>query len=205
MCGSCSLRLSFFLCHSFAVPSDSFTSPACVWCFPILCVASVIRPWKNKQLGTLGRLSVFLPPLSRVPMTEGRVCVCDSPDFFFFCTSFFAAPFIRALIHSSFKPAFKVFFVVLPKPCAKQWGWNNSYGNRDAFGCNTAGCSPSTSLPLCSKEFPERAAGERDTLPARCLVPLAFSRPFSLFVCRAAVFFFVFFFKSTFWNSFFFF
>lgn len=47
---------------------------------------------------------------------------CDPPDlfFFFFCTSYFDAPFIRARIHSSFKPALKsfYFFVVLPKACA---------------------------------------------------------------------------------------
>lgn len=48
---------------------------------------------------------------------------CDPPDlsfFLFFCTSYFDAPFIRARIHSSFKPALKsfYFFVVLPKACA---------------------------------------------------------------------------------------
>lgn len=47
---------------------------------------------------------------------------------------------------------------------------------------------------LCvPKEFPEHAAGERDTLPARSLVPLAFSCAFSLFVCRAALLFYFFF------------
>lgn len=121
---------------------------------------------------------------------------CDPPDlfFFFFCTSYFDAPFIRARIHSSFKPALKSFFFCCSsKSLCKQRGWNNSYGNRDAFGCNTAGCSPSAILPLCSREFPEHAAGERDTLPARSLVPLAFSCAFSLFVCRAALLFYFFF------------
>lgn len=123
---------------------------------------------------------------------------CDPPDLSFF---FFFLHFIfRCTLYPSshpliFQTCFKVFlfFCCSSKSLCKQRGWNNSYGNRDAFGCNTAGCSPSAILPLCSREFPEHAAGERDTLPARSLVPLAFSWAFSLFVCRAALLFYFFF------------
>lgn len=127
---------------------------------------------------------------------------CDPPDLSFF---FFFLHFIfRCTLYPSshpliFQTCFKVFlfFCCSSKSLCKQRGWNNSYGNRDAFGCNTAGCSPSAILPLCSREFPEHAAGERDTLPARSLVPLAFSCAFSLSLYVEQHFFFIFFSKIT--------
>lgn len=127
---------------------------------------------------------------------------CDPPDLSFF---FFFLHFIfRCTLYPSshpliFQTCFKVFlfFCCSSKSLCKQRGWNNSYGNRDAFGCSTAGCSPSAILPLCSREFPEHAAGERDTLPARSLVPLAFSCAFSLSLYVEQHFFFIFFSKIT--------
>lgn len=154
------------------------------------------QSYAHEKINKSGRWGGWVSPLCSAPRYDDCVCVLRPTGsfFLFFCTSYFDAPFIRARIHSSFKPALKSFFFCCSsKSLCKQRGWNNSYGNRDAFGCNTAGCSPSAILPLCSREFPEHAAGERDTLPARSLVPLAFSCAFSLFVCRAALLFYFFF------------
>ena len=169
--------------------------------FGVFLFSVLHQSYAHEKMNKSGRWCGWVSPLCSAPRSDDwGQCLRLRPTgflfiFIFFCTSFFDAPFIRARIHSSFKPALKSFFCCCcySKSLCKQRGWNNSYGNRDAFGCNTAGCSPSAILPLCSKEFPEHAAGERDTLPARCLIPLASSCAFSLFVCRAAVLFYIFF------------
>lgn len=122
---------------------------------------------------------------------------CDPPDlsfFLFFCTSYFDAPFIRAhpLI---FQTCFKVFFffVVLPKACANSGAGIIHMATGMHLGVTPQAVHHPPSYLCVPKEFPEHAAGERDTLPARSLVPLAFSCAFSLFVCRAALLFYIFF------------
>lgn len=130
-------------------------------------------------------------------MTEGCFCDCKPVDFFvvhFPCALY---PSTHPLI---FQTCFKGFFL-FSKACTNSGAV--SYGNWDAFECNTsAGCSPSTILPLCSKEFPEHAAGEWDTLPAHCLIllffflcfpalyaVLQFSTQITLFLSKSIVFF----------------
>lgn len=122
---------------------------------------------------------------------------CDPPDlfFFFFCTSYFDAPFIRARIHSSFKPALKsfYFFVVLPKACANSGAGIIHMATGMHLGVAPQAVHHPPSYLCVPKEFPEHAAGERDTLPARSLVPLAFSCAFSLSLYVEQHFFFIFF------------
>lgn len=132
---------------------------------------------------------------------------CDPPDlsfFLFFCTSYFDAPFIRAhpLI---FQTCFKVFFffVVLPKACANSGAGIIHMATGMHLGVTPQAVHHPPSYLCVPKEFPEHAAGERDTLPARSLVPLAFSCAFSLFVCRAALLLYIFFLKSPCCNCFF--
>lgn len=126
---------------------------------------------------------------------------CDPPDlsfFLFFCTSYFDAPFIRAhpLI---FQTCFKVFFffVVLPKACANSGAGIIHMATGMHLGVTPQAVHHPPSYLCVPKEFPEHAAGERDTLPARSLVPLAFSCAFSLSLYVEQHFFFIFFSKIT--------
>lgn len=77
-----------------------------------------------------------------------------------------------------FRPALKSLLLFF-QTMSKQWSRNNLYSNWDAFGCNiSSGCSASTVLPLCSKEFPECAAGEGDS--GQLVASHPFFYPFAL-------------------------
>lgn len=121
---------------------------------------------------------------------------CDPPDLFFF---FFALHIsmhpLSELIHSSFKPALKsfFFFVVLPKACANSRAGIIHMATGMHLGVTPQAVHHPPSYLCVPKEFPEHAAGERDTLPARSLVPLAFSCAFSLSLYVEQHFFFIFF------------
>lgn len=102
---------------------------------------------------------------------------------------------LSELIHSSFKPALKsfFFFVVLPKACANSRAGIIHMATGMHLGVTPQAVHHPPSYLCVPKEFPEHAAGERDTLPARSLVPLAFSCAFSLSLYVEQHFFFIFF------------
>lgn len=161
----------FFYCHSFAVPSE-FEPP--LHMFAVFLFSVLHQPHADEKINNLGhwdsRFHFLLCPSFR---WLRAVFVFTTTHWIFFLVHFLYNPLSKYSSTHLSKPALKSF-CCFPKAHASSAGWNNSYGNRDAFWCNTSsGCSPS--YLLCSKEFPEHAAGEREIPPpAHCLILLSF-------------------------------
>lgn len=119
-CGSCFFVFAFLLCVT-VLPSLQTLSPHLL-VFGVFPFSVLHQSCAHEKINKSGRWGGWVSPLCSAPRYDDCVCVLRPTGsfFLFFCTSYFDAPFIRARIHSSFKPALKsfYFFVVLPKACA---------------------------------------------------------------------------------------